>query len=151
MGRRSKRSYRLAALKGWRTRRANESRQSGHRPKKVRRVSRITGSDSKRVPRKMWRVTVGAAYEIRARKKKNRKGNSPEKASYMVRAWYSDYGSAVSAQQELEERAIEGRDTYEDENPRAFHRDTEEEVNVAIETVEYDSGLLDVIEETNEK
>jgi hypothetical protein len=145
MARRSKRSYRLAALKGWRTRRANA------RAKKVHRVSRKTGRDSKRVPRKMWRVTVGAAYEIRKRGKKKNRKESPDKASYMVRAWYSDYASAVSAQQELEERAIEGRDTYEDENPRAFHRDTEEEVNIAIETVEYDSRLLDVIEETNER
>jgi hypothetical protein len=98
----------------------------------------------------MWRVTIGAAYGIRQRgKKKNRKG-SPDRASYMVRAWYKERPTE-DILEELSERAIEGRDNYEDETPRAFHSDNEEEPNVAIETVEYDSRLLDVVEETNER
>lgn len=99
----------------------------------------------------MWRVTIGAAYEIRQHgKKKNRKG-SPDSASYMVRAWYSSYKKAIQAQDDLESLAIAGRDTAEDETPRAFHLDSQDEVNIAIETVEYDKRLLDVIEETNER
>jgi len=144
MAGRSKRSYRTAALKGWRTRRANA------RTKKKLRVSKKTRPTPKRVPRKMWRVTIGAAYEIRQRgKKKNRKG-SPDRASYMVRAWY-EHQPDSDILDELSERAIEGRDNYEEETPRAFHRDNEDEPNIAVETVEYDRRLLDVIEETNER
>jgi hypothetical protein len=147
MARRSKRNRSLAAIKGWRTRRANAKIKGTHKPSKKSRKT------SKRVHRKMWRVTVGAAYEIRPKrgkgKNKKRKG-SPAKASYMIRAWFSDYASAVNAQDDLEERAIAGRDEVEDSNKNAFHTDNEDEVNVEISTVEYDERLLDTVEETNE-
>ena len=154
MARRSKRSYRLAALKGWSTRRTNakiskSSKKSGYKP------GRYKKKTPKNVPRKMWRVTVGAPYEIRQHgKKKNRasgKKGSPDKASYMVRGWYSSYEDAIQAQEELEELALAGRDSYEDETPRAFHRDEQEEVNIEITTVDYNPVFLDIVTETNEK
>lgn len=152
MARRSKRSYHLAALKGWRTRRANAKANKG---KRLSKPKKRTGSN-KPVPRKMWRITVGAPYEIRQRgKKRNRasgKKGSPDKASYMVRGWYSSYEDAIQAQEELEELALAGRDSYEDETPRAFHRDEQEEVNIEIIEVSYDQNLIDTTpHETNEK
>lgn len=151
MGRRSKRSYRLAALKGWRTRRANVKAKASSSSKQVPNRKRSKKRTRKPSRKKMWRVTVGAPYEIRQRGKKKNRTGSPDKASYMVRGWYSSYEDAISAQKKLEKLAIEGRNSYEDETPRAFHRDANEEVNIAIETVEYDSSLLDIVEETNER
>lgn len=145
MARRKKRNRSAAAIKGWITRRANA------RTKKTSRVSKPVKRNTRKVAqRKMWRVTIGAPYEIRQRTKKGNRKGSPERASYMVRAWYAEHPDEDTIE-ELSERALEGRDNYEDETPRAFHRDYEEEVNIAIQTVEYEKQLLDVIEETNER
>lgn len=140
MARKSKRDRSAAARKGWITRRRNaKGRQN---PKR------------KRVPKRklMYRVTVGAPYEIRKpRNKKTKKKQSPDTAAYMVRGWYPNRHSANNAIDHLEELAEAGRETVLDENPKAFVRNKDESLkNIAIETVSYDERLLGIVEETDE-
>lgn len=140
MARKRKRNRSAAARKGWITRRRNAKRSQDPKRKRVQKPSR-----------KMYRVTVGAAYEIRKpRNKKTKKAKSPDTAAYMVRGWYSSRHSANDHLDRLEKFAEAGRESILEENKSAFVRPNREGLNVSIQVVDYDDRLLDIIEETNE-
>lgn len=97
----------------------------------------------------MWRITVAANYYIRKPKQKNRKGESPESAAYIVRRWYKSENDARAAEDELIELTEDRRDELMDEIPNAFSK--EEGANVEIKSVPYDSKLIDTTEEVNDE
>lgn len=141
MARKSKRSRSAAARKGWITRRRNAKRRQNPKRKRIQ----------KPVAKKMYRVTVGAPYEIRkSRNKKTKKTESPDSAAYMVRGWYASRSAADAHIDRLEGIAEAGRESILEENNKAFVRPKYESLNVAVQAVDYDERLLDIIEETNE-
>jgi hypothetical protein len=141
MARKRKRDRSAAARKGWITRRRNAKRRTTPKRKRIQKPVK-----------KMYRVTVGAPYEIRKpRNKKTKKADSPDTAAYMVRGWYSSRRAADNAIDHLEELAEAGRESVLDENPKAFVRDKTEALNVKVEVVDFDEQLLDIIEETDEQ
>lgn len=124
-----------AAKKGWRTRRRNQRKGA----------SRTSPARAQRAPSapKIWRITVAANYYIRAPKTKNKKGESPESAAYIVRGWFKTYAEALDNYDAMDDMANEGRDAAVEDHKRAFSR--EEETSVSIQEVEFEERLLGLI------
>lgn len=153
MGRKKKHSKEFlrrsrAAKKGWVTRRRNQ-RQGARRTSPRARPGR-GGTRRPPAPKpKMWRITVAANYYIRSPKKKNRKGESPESAAFIVRGWFRSYAEALDQYDQMDDMANEGRDEAVSEHRRAFSR--EEETSVSIQEVNFDERLLGTVSQVDEK
>ncbi len=132
--RRKKKQRSAAARKGWITRRKNKKKR--HQQKK------------------MFRVTVGANYFIRQKRKregKKKRSESPASAAVMVRAWFRTAKQAEAAISKLADRAIAYRETVVEAISGAFiHGNDEEEVDTQIHSVPYDSNLIGTVSEVNE-
>ena len=134
-----------AAKKGWRTRRRNNPELAKlHRSKSAKKGVR-TKREKAKSTQTLWRITVGANYYIRGRKRED----SPNSASYMVRGWFRTRSESVSSEQEFIELSEAGREEVLDTKVRAYSLD--EEPNIEILEVPYDETLINQIEETDEE
>lgn len=149
MPRKSRRQ--LAALKGWRTRRAHARARSlaAKRGWETRRLNARASKPDKpfRQRAQMWRVTISAPYFQRSKSKK-RSGSIA--SSYMVRGYFRTEKSAQRASAHLRELAREGRDKVLEENPRSWWTGSRNEVNEEIRSVPFDSRFLNTTEEKDE-